>query len=125
MGIHRLYKGRYLIALYDKNDMLVDVGINPYDLKCTKVPNSLYQNICRERYSLFGYTLHFIDCLEIHDDIFKEEDELFLKQYAEIVGEDLSAVKKIEQKAKKLGISNRTAYRWKAKGKLKEPECYH
>lgn len=125
MELHRLYKGRYLIALYDKNDMLVDVGINPYDLKCTKAPNSLYQNICRERYSLFGYTLHFIDCLEIHDDIFKEEDELFLKQYADFVGKDLDTDKKMEQKAKKLGVSKRTAYRLKAKGKLKEPECYH
>lgn len=32
MELHKLYKGRYLIALYDKNDMLVDVGINPFDL---------------------------------------------------------------------------------------------
>ena len=124
MEIHKLYKGRYLIALYDKNDMLVDVGINPYDLKCTKAPHTLYENICRGRYSLFGYTLHFIDCLEIHDDIFKEEDELFLKQYADIVGKDFAMTKKMEQEAKKLGISKRTAYRWKAKGKLKEQVCY-
>jgi hypothetical protein len=119
MGLHKLYKGRYLIALYDENDMLVDVGINPFDLNCAIRPHTLYENMCRERYSFFGYTIHLIDCLEIHEDIFKEEDELFLEQYAGFVGEVLDMDKKLEQKAKELGISKRTAYRWKAKGKLK------
>lgn len=120
MELHKLYKGRYLIALYDKNDMLVDVGIDPFDLlTCSVRPHSLYENISRGRNSIFGYTIHLIDCLEIHEDIFKEEDELFLEQYADLVGKGLDTDKKLEQKAKELGISKRTAYRWKAQGKLK------
>ena len=119
METHKLYRGRYLIALYDKNDMLVGVGTNPFDLSYVINPLTLYGNMCRERYSLFGYTIHLIDCLEIHEDIFKEEDELFLERYADFIGKGLDMDKKLEQKAKELGISKRTAYRWKAQGKLK------
>lgn len=117
MELHKLYKGRYLIALYDENDVLVDVGINPFDLNCVIRPHTLYENIERGRYRLFGYTIHLIDCLEIHDDIFAEEDKIFLDEF--FLTKEHSIEERIIAKAKELGISKRTAYRWKAQGKLK------
>lgn len=81
MELHKLYKGRYLIALYDKDDMLVDVGISPFDLlTCSVRPHSFYENVSKGRNSIFGYTIHLIDCLEEHDDIFSEEDKIFLDE---------------------------------------------
>lgn len=117
MELHKLYKGRYLIALYDKDDVLVDVGANPFDLNCAIRPHTLYANIRRGRHSLFGYTIHLIDCLEIHDDIFAEEDKIFLDEF--LLAKKYSIEERIIAKAKELGISKRTAYRWKAQGKLK------
>lgn len=118
MGVNKLYKGRYLIALYDKDDMLVDVGISPFDLlTCSVRPHSLYKNVSRGRNSIFGYTIHLIDCLEEHDDIFAEEDKIFLDEF--LLAKKYSIEERIIAKAKELGISKRTAYRWKAQGKLK------
>ena len=120
MELHKLYKGRYLIALYDKDDMLVDVGINPFDLlTCSFRPQSLYENVSRGRNSIFGYTIHLVDCLEQHDDIFAEEDKIFLDEFLNSLTGEYSIEERIVAKAKELGISKRTAYRWKAQGKLK------
>ena len=119
MGTRKLYKGRYLIALYDSDDILVDVGVNSFELlTCKANPRSIYQNISRGSESIFGYTIHLIDCLEEHDDVFKEEDELFLK-YIECLTKEYSIEEQMKAVAKKYGISKRTAYRWKAQGKLK------
>lgn len=113
--MEKLFKGRYLIALYDSNDYLVDVGLNPFDfVQKIKRPHTVYENISKGNETLYGYKLHLIDCLEKHDDIFAEEDELFLQSF------DLAGVdEKLERIAKELGISKRTAYRWRYKGKLK------
>lgn len=120
METHKLYKDRYLIALYDSDDMLVDVGLNPFDLfTCENRPRSLYENVSRGRDEIFGYTIHLIDCLEIHDDIFAEEDRIFLNEFIDSLTEEYSIEERIIAKAKELGISKRTAYRWKAQGKLK------
>mgnify|MGYP003490830985 CR=1 FL=1 len=118
MNKHKLYKGRYLIALYDEKDRLVDVGINALDLlTCRDKPKSLYQNISRGRDSIFGYTIHLIDCLEQHDDIFFFFFKIFLDELLHT--KEYSIEERIIAKAKELGISKRTAYRWKAQGKLK------
>lgn len=99
--------------------MLVDVGLNPLDLfTCENRPRSLYENISRGRDTLFGYKIHLIDCLEEHDDVFKEEDELFLKYFKGLTKE-FGIEEQMKAVAKKYGISKRTAYRWKALGKLK------
>lgn len=118
MEFHKLYKGRYLIALYDKDDMLVDVGINAVELlTCSARPHTFYENVAKGRNSIFGYTIHLIDCLEQHDDIFAEEDKIFLDQL--LLSKEHSIEERIIAKAKELGISKRTAYRWKSQGKLK------
>lgn len=119
MGTRKLYKGRYLIALYDSDDRLVDVGLNSFELlTCKANPRSIYQNVSSGRESIFGYTIHLIDCLEEHDDVFKEEDELFLKDI-EGLTKEFGVEEQMKAVAKKYGISKRTAYRWKAQGKLK------
>ena len=120
MGVNKLYKGRYLIALYDKDDMLVDVGMNPFDLStCSISPKSLSENISRGRNSISGYTIHLIDCLEQHDDIFAEEDNIFLDEFLNYLTKEYSKEERLIEIAKELGISKRTAYRWKKQGKLK------
>ena len=120
MGVNKLYKGRYLIALYDKDDMLVDVGMNPFDLStCSISPKSLSENISRGRNSIFGYTIHLIDCLEQHNDIFAEEDNIFLDEFLNYLTKEYSKEERLIEIAKELGISKRTAYRWKKQGKLK------
>lgn len=117
METHKLYKGRYLIALYDKDDILVDVGMNPLDLFiCANRPRSLYEDISRGRNVIFGYTIHLIDCLETHDNVFQEEDKIFIDEFKDSF---TNIEERIIAKAKELGISRRTAYRWKAQGKLK------
>lgn len=112
----KLYKGRYLIALYDKDDRLVDVGLRPSDLELFKHrPESFYEQTCRGDVKFYNCNVYLIDCLEKHDDIFKEEDEIFLEEINAIESKD----EQLEKLAKELGISKRTAYRWKALGKLK------
>lgn len=109
----KLYKGRYLIALYDENDNLIDVGCLPSQLKLYKNrPQSFYEQKSRGDSLFKNCKVYLIDCLEKHDDIFKEEDEIFLKEYMET--ED-----RIMEIAKLCGVSRRTVYRWRAKGLLK------
>ena len=68
-----LYKGKYLIAIYDKNDFLVEVGCFPSELritfKNTRTANSVISKIFKGERGC--ERVHFIDVTEIHDDIFK------------------------------------------------------
>ena len=112
----KLYRGRYLIALYNKEDVLIDVGTKPSELKLFQNRlSSFYEQVSRKNKSFFGCKLYLIDCLEKHNDIFKEEDEIFLLEMDCIKAKDY----KLGEIAKQLGISKRTAYRWKSQGKLK------
>ena len=114
----KLYKDRYLIALYDKNDYLVDVGVQPKELNLfRRRVSSFYEKVSRGDKRYWGYKIFFIECKEKHEDVFKEEDKLFLQ---EIENSKQGKDEKLEEIAKKLGISKRTAYRWVKKGKIKE-----
>lgn len=111
-----MYKGRYLIALYDKNDTLVDVGTVPSEIKLFKHrPQSFYEQTCRGDGRLYGCRVYLIDCLEKHHDIFSEEDEIFLNEIIAIKGID----EQLKEIAKRNGVSKRTAYRWRKIGKIK------
>ena len=112
---NKLYKGRYLIALYDCNDRLVAVGDNPFQLGIRR-PQSFYEQMSRGDMSFYKCKVHLIDCLKVHDDVFKEEDEMFLSELRYVKTRD----KEIEEIAKRLGISKRTAYRRLKLGILKE-----
>ena len=74
-----LYKGKYIIAVYDKNGILIEVACSPKELR-------YYANykVCRSTLSRISRGLvtnnrvHLIDVTEKHDDIFSEEDEAFI-----------------------------------------------
>lgn len=113
---NKLYRGRYLIALYDKNDILVDVATLPSELELFKRrPSSFYEQVCRGDNRLYGCRVYLIDCLEKNDDIFSEEDKIFLDEINTIESVD----KQLEEIAKINGVSKRTAYRWRKIGKIK------
>ena len=105
----RLFKNRYLVAIYDKQDRLVDVIGAPSEFKGENkfsVISEISRVINRHKSSRKYY---IIDCLKVHDDIFKEEDEEFIKF---INQEKTKTPKEI---ALDLGMSERSYYRKKSK----------
>lgn len=98
----RYYKGKYLIAIYDENDMLIDVGCNANEITKYKI-KSLHEMLARQSN---GKSIHkklfLIDITEKHDDIFSFEDELFLKTFPN------SPYVSTKEHARSLGISKRT-----------------
>lgn len=72
----QLYKNRYLIAIYDKNDNLIDVACNPKELVGYKHPYSMISHIYHGKANT--NKIYLIDCLEKHNDCFSHEDKLFL-----------------------------------------------
>ena len=82
----QLYKGRYLIAIYDIHDRFVECSnaLNNF-LHFTEVQVvSMTRKDRRDTQQHKYYKAYLIDCLEPHDDCFAEEDEIFLKEEAEI-----------------------------------------
>lgn len=112
-----LYRGRYLIAVYDKDDRCVCVASNLKELERMGNPCTLYSHLSRQCYSSTPYSInarkkyYLIDCLEKHNDIFVEEDKLFL--------EEIEKIETIADIAKRLGVSERTIFRRKAKQRQK------
>lgn len=93
-----LYKGRYLIAIYDENDNLIDVGCNPKELLTYKSKYSYSAiNLALRR---GNNRMYLIDVTEKHEDIFAEEDEIFLDFVKE-------TNKTAKQRAEELGMSCR------------------
>lgn len=77
-----LYKGKYLIAIYDKEDRLIDVACNINELTHYKNSKTAWSVIGHvQRGSVKSAGIHLIDVTEKHNDIFSEEDELFLKWF--------------------------------------------
>ena len=115
----RLFKGRYLIALYDEEDNLVEVADNPRKLMHFKNrPKSFYEQRCRGDKRMQKCKVFLIDCLEKHDDVFAEEDEIFLEEYKAEINNYKSIDEKMQEIANEIGVSKRTIYRWKSNGKL-------
>ena len=111
-----LYKGRYLIAIYDNDDNFIDCATSVKDL-WFKNPKSTYSEISRGQFfhRQRDYKVYLIDCLEKHDDIFKEEDEIFLKEEA-LLGRTKGAIYK--ELLKKYNIGLRTLQRYLKSGKI-------
>ena len=99
-----LYKNRYLIAVYDNNENLVDVLCNSREV--WKYCRAFYR---KNEVSYSKYKFYLIDCLEKHNDIFKEEDKIFLEEFEETRKSETR--KNVENLMKKYNISLRTAYR--------------
>lgn len=111
----RLYKGRYLIAVYDQFDRFVDCATSIKGLKMFK-PSSAYSQISREQFfSMRKYKIYLIDCLEKHDDVFAEEDEIFLNEL-KCYPRKTDIYKSL---AEKYGKSMRTIQRYISNGKIK------
>lgn len=105
--IEDLYKGKYLIACYDKDGFLIDVANKPSQITVYK--KEQIECICSR--ILQGKEHKFvklIDCLEIHNDLFEEEDRIFIEFMKSLPHKKTNAIL-----AKELGISVRTLYRRK------------
>lgn len=75
-----LYRGKYIIAFYDEEGYLSDVGCTPEELNRYRTKNIADTNISH----IFNARrpskkCFFIDVTEEHDDVFAEEDKLFLE----------------------------------------------
>lgn len=74
-----LYKGKYIIAIYDKDDRFIDVACLPSELITyanKSAAKSLISRICNGWVT--SNKIYLIDVTEKQEDIFEEEDELFL-----------------------------------------------
>ena len=103
-----LYKGKYIIAVYDKNDYLIDVACLPSQLNCfenKEVAMAHISHIAAGRRT--SNYIHLIDVTEKHDDIFAEEDQLFLEYVKK------TTKKTDKEKASEFRISRRTYCRKK------------
>ena len=78
----QLYKDRYLLARYEldpdgKDEHCVMVGTTPKEVGL-KDWERVRRALQKKTYA-HGFKLFAIDCLEKHDDVFAEEDNIFLK----------------------------------------------
>lgn len=101
-----LYKGRYLIAVYDKDENCIGVFKSIKELKKLSSTYKIFYSSFNSKYFCLFHKYYLIDCLEQHDDIFSEEDKEFLKECPDIITNNV--------KANKLGISLRSYYRKKS-----------
>ena len=112
-----LYKGKYIIALYDEDDYLKDVGAMTSELCCFENYNYMHSHIC---HCFAGRRtdkrLYFIDVTKKYNDIFAEEDEIFLQFIKD------NYKKTDAEIAASLGVSYRTYMRYKSKGILHKLE---
>lgn len=106
----KLYRGRFLIAIYDKRDYLLEVLANPSESKLYH-KQSLYEILSRKMRNLKKYkNIHLIDVFEKHNDIFAQEDRIFFNF---VKNSKVSDAKIAEH----LGISLRSLYRKKRQSK--------
>ena len=91
---------KVLFALYDKNDYLVKVGFSLKEIGFTG-------NVTQSRRKKGNAKLYTIP-LEPQEDIFKEEDEIFIQ-------EEKDNVFTIKEIAKMQGVNERTIYRQRLK----------
>ena len=105
----RLYKGKYLIAVYDEDGYIVDCATRVRDLHTIKKGTCLKQ-ISRGTSDKHTkqYTVYLIDCLEKQDDIFKEEDEIFLEEEKQLYDTKMDIYKEVARRNK---MSLRTLFR--------------
>ena len=94
---------KVLYALYDKDDNFIDCGFSLKEIGINGMASWRFRHKTKWR------KLYKIP-IEAQNDIFKEEDEAFIKEFE-------SQCYTNEEKAQRLGVSARTIYRRKAKKK--------
>ncbi len=81
-----MYQGRYLVCFYAKDETLVDVFENAKEVQEFLNVRGAHYTL-NDVYSKLNHVLKgkckssmikFVDVFETHDDVFKEEDALFL-----------------------------------------------
>lgn len=101
-----LYKGKYLIAVYDKAGDLMDVACLPSELTCFKDKELAIDYINKIANGKWvSDRVFLIDVTEQHDDVFAEEDKLFLEFVME------TRQKTITELTREQGICRRKYYR--------------
>lgn len=107
MENHRLYKNKYLIAVYDKRDFCIGVYDNLKELRKITKHADLNLAIRSGKISTEKIKIYLINCFEIHNDIFKSEDKQFINFLK------TNGIGTNEQKSKWSGIGVRQFYRRK------------
>lgn len=102
-----LYKGKYLIAICDRHGDIVDVGLSIPEIAARGHRDALYAAFSKSRIDRNKYKYVLVDCLEEHDDIFAEEDKLFLEFVEQLEQEKHPVI----AMAKEYNIPERTLYR--------------
>lgn len=97
----------YMFAIYDKNDQLCDVFDNMGELSeyLKRADCSLWNAVKKNRTVSSEYKIRKIECFEIHDDIFKEEDQIFQEMFKNNYS--------VQKRIKSLGLKERTYFRKK------------
>lgn len=98
------YKGRYLIAIYDKEDRLIDVASTMKELRVVNKETAHSYLSYHKNNKSNKHKYYLIDVFEKHNDIFEEEDKLFLEMF------DKPHIT-LKEIALQLGITERTLYR--------------
>ena len=107
MENHRLYKNKYLIAVYDERDFCIGVYDNLKELRKITKYADLNQAIYRGKVAREKIKIYLINCFETHNDIFKSEDKQFINFLK------TNGIGTNEQKSKWAGISRREYFRKK------------
>lgn len=109
-----LYQDKYLIAVYNDKDEFIDcqTSIKAFKKPCPATIRLLLRH--KKFPNINNYKVYLIDCTETHDDVFAEEDKIFLQEENGITKEKLLTLY-----GKQHGISLRTVWRRIAAGKIK------
>lgn len=111
-----LYKGKYLIAIYDKEGFIRAVCDSPAEVISEGIYKShaIYAILSKlEAKKLENKRIKLIDCTPQHD-CFEEEDKLFLQ----FIEREKPPTATASLEAQRLGVSIRTYFRHKTRGTL-------
>ena len=108
-----LYKGRYLICVYSKDEVLLDVFDTPREAARylnTRGAHYTSQSLSSRLYHILhgdcnSNLIKLVDVFERNDDIFAEEDKLFLEFMQKVEDARFTT----EKLAIQLGCSTKTA----------------
>ena len=118
------YKGKYMLAVYNKEDYCEGVFDNIKELNkfLGYADKTVFYAINRTldkdtlSFRVKDYNIYLID-FKVTKDCFEEEDILFKKC---IINELLDNCLPMKEATQIFNISNRTYFRWKNNGKLKK-----
>ncbi|MBQ8443762.1 MAG: hypothetical protein IJX25_00200 [Clostridia bacterium] len=106
--MEKLFKGKYIIVVYDSEGYIKEVADKPSDIK--SYPKNTIQSMCSHILQGHNYKyVKLVDVTEQHNDAFKDADEDFMKFL-----DSLPAKITNKEKSRILQMNERTFYRKKA-----------